>query len=321
MSEIDIAFLKIKDIIRAEDHHSTFYKIFVEHESGYWRMKMQKLNNQEKAELEKMAVQNRKSVLRLMKASRAGHIGGALSAIDIITALYFKIMRVDPKNPHWPQRDRFVLSAGHKCLALYATLAEKGFFDHTILDTYGALCSRLGGHPDMYKVPGVETNTGALGHGLSIAGGMAMGLRMDGLDARVYVVMGDGELAEGSNWEAAAAASHHKLDNLLVFVDRNHLQISGKTVDVMSYEPLDKRWQAFGWSVREIDGHDFKQIVENATDFPFEKGKPSVIIADTVKSKGLSFAEDKADYHYWKATDEDLAIAEQELDEIEERIS
>ena len=282
---------------------------------------MQKLNNQEKAELEKMAVQNRKSVLRLMKASRAGHIGGALSAIDIITALYFKIMRVDPKNPHWPQRDRFVLSAGHKCLALYATLAEKGFFDHTILDTYGALCSRLGGHPDMYKVPGVETNTGALGHGLSIAGGMAMGLRMDGLDARVYVVMGDGELAEGSNWEAAAAASHHKLDNLLVFVDRNHLQISGKTVDVMSYEPLDKRWQAFGWSVREIDGHDFKQIVENATDFPFEKGKPSVIIADTVKSKGLSFAEDKANYHYWKATDEDLAIAEQELDEIEERIS
>ncbi|MGD2038198.1 MAG: transketolase [Desulfobacterales bacterium] len=282
---------------------------------------MEKLNQHEKSELEKIAIQNRKNVLRLMKAGRAGHIGGALSAIDIMTALYFKIMRVDPQNPKWPQRDRFVLSAGHKCLALYATLAEKGFFDHTILDTYGAMCSRLGGHPDMYKVPGVETNTGALGHGLSIAGGMAMGLKMDGLDARVYVVMGDGELAEGSNWEAAAAASHHKLDNLLVFVDRNHLQISGKTVDVMSYEPLGQRWQAFGWSVREIDGHDFKQIIENATDFPFEKGKPSVIIADTVKSKGLSFAEDKANYHYWKATDEDLAIAERELDEIEERIS
>ena len=282
---------------------------------------MEKLNQHEKTELAKIAIQNRKNVLRLMKASRAGHIGGALSAIDIITALYFKIMRVDPKNPHWPQRDRFVLSAGHKCLALYATLAQKGFFDLTILDTYGARCSRLGGHPDMYKVPGVETNTGALGHGLSIAGGMAMGLRMDGLDASVYVIMGDGELAEGSNWEAAAAASHHKLDNLLVFVDRNHLQISGKTVDVMSYEPLDQRWRAFGWSVREIDGHDFKQIVENATDFPFEKGKPSVIIADTVKSKGLSFAEDKANYHYWKATDEDLAIAERDLNEIEERIS
>jgi transketolase len=282
---------------------------------------MQKLNQHEKIALEKIAIQNRKNVLRLMKASRMGHIGGALSAIDIITALYFKIMRVDPHNPDWPQRDRFVLSAGHKCLALYATLAEKGFFSHEILDTYGALCSKLGGHPDMYKVPGVETNTGALGHGLSIAGGMAMGYKMDGLDAKVYVVMGDGELAEGSNWEAAAAASHHKLDNLLVFVDRNHLQISGPTVDVMNYEPLDKRWQAFGWSVREIDGHDMEQIVANATDIPFEKGKPSVIIADTVKSKGVSFAENKADFHYWKATDEDLEIAERELDEIEERIS
>lgn len=282
---------------------------------------MQKLNHQDQIALEKIAVQNRKNVLRLMKASRMGHIGGALSAIDIITALYFKIMRVDPQNPVWPQRDRFVLSAGHKCLALYATLAEKGFFSHEILDTYGALCSKLGGHPDMYKVPGVETNTGALGHGLSIAGGMAMGYKMDGLDAKVYVVMGDGELAEGSNWEAAAAASHHKLDNLLVFVDRNHLQISGPTVDVMSYEPLDRRWQAFGWSVREIDGHDMKQIVENATDIPFEKDRPSVIIADTVKSKGLSFLENKVEYHYWKASDEDLKTAEQELNKIEEGIS
>jgi len=282
---------------------------------------MQKLNIQEKIELERIAVKNRKNILRLMRAGRIGHIGGALSAIDIMTALYFKIMRVDPQNPDWPQRDRFVLSAGHKCLALYATLAEKGFFDSAILDTYGALGSKLGGHPDMHKVPGVETNTGALGHGLSIAGGMAMGLDMDGLDAKVYVIMGDGELAEGSNWEAAAAASHHKLDNLLVFVDRNHLQISGPTVDVMNYEPLDKRWKAFGWSVREIDGHDLKQIVENATDIPFEKGMPSVIIADTVKSKGVSFAENKVDYHYWKATDEDLEIAERELDAIEEGIS
>jgi transketolase len=262
-------------------------------------MKMQKLSKEEKTELEKIAIQNRKNVLRLMKAGRMGHIGGALSAIDILTVLYFKIMRVDPQNPSWPQRDRFVLSAGHKCLALYATLAQKGFFDSAILDTYGSLCSKLGGHPDMYKVPGVETNTGALGHGLSIAGGMAMGLKMGGLAARVYVIMGDGELAEGSNWEAASAASHHKLDNLLVFVDRNRLQISGPTVDVMSYEPLDKRWQAFGWGVREIDGHDLTQIVENATDIPFEKGRPSMIIADTIKSKGLSFAENRVDCNYW----------------------
>ena len=281
---------------------------------------MQKLNKDARKKLEKIAVQIRRNVLRLMKAGHMGHIGGALSAVDILTALYFKVLRVDPQNPNWPQRDRFVLSAGHKCLALYATLAEKGFFNHAVLDTYGGLCSRLGGHPDMYKVPGVETNTGALGHGLAIAGGMAMGLKMNSLDARVYVIMGDGELAEGSNWEAAAAASHHRLDNLLVFVDRNHLQISGPTVEVMNYEPLDKRWQAFGWCVREIDGHNLKQIVENATDIPFEKGKPSVIIADTVKSKGLSFAENRAEYHYWKATDQELEIAERELDKIEEEI-
>ena len=281
---------------------------------------MEKLNKDEITTLEKRAVQNRKNVLRLMRAGRMGHIGGALSAIDIMTALYFKIMRVDPQNPDWPQRDRFVLSAGHKCLALYAILAEQGFFSHTILDTYGALGSKLGGHPDMHKIPGVETNTGALGHGLSIAGGMAMGLKMDGLDAQVYVLRGDGELAEGSNWEAAAAASHHKLDNLLVFVDRNHLQISGPTVDVMSYEPLDKRWQAFGWGVREIDGHDLQQIVASATDIPFEQGRPSVIIADTVKSKGVPFAENKVEFHYWKATDADLETAERELEEIEEDI-
>jgi transketolase len=282
---------------------------------------VQKLNHGEESELKKIAVNIRKNVLRMIKAGRAGHIGGAFSAVDIIAALYFKVMRVDPKNPQWPERDRFVLSAGHKCLALYGALAQKGFFDKSILDTYASLGTKLGGHPDMHKLPGVETNTGALGHGLSIAGGMAMGLNMDGLDAKVYVTMGDGELAEGSNWEAAAAASHHKLDNLLVFVDRNRLQIGGRTVDVMSYEPLDKRWQAFGWEVRRIDGHDLQQIVANATDIPFTKGKPSVIIADTIKSKGLSFAEDKAEYHYWKATDEDLAIAEQELQEIEEGIA
>jgi transketolase len=226
-------------------------------------------------------------------------------------------MRVDPKNPAWRERDRFVLSAGHKCLALYAALAEKGFFDAGVLDTYGALGSKLPGHPDMHKLPGVETNTGALGHGLSIAGGMALGLKMDRLDSKVYVIMGDGELAEGSNWEAAAAASHHKLDNLLVFVDRNTLQISGRTVDVMKYEPLGDRWSAFGWSVREINGHDVRQILETASAIPFEKGKPSLVIANTVKSKGLSFAEDKASYHYWKATPEEIAIADRDLVELE----
>ena len=282
---------------------------------------MGKINREAEIELQKAALAIRRNVLRMIRAGRSGHVGGALSCADIMAVLYFKIMRVDPQNPNWEARDRFVLSAGHKCLALYGTLAEKGYFDKSLLNTYGAMHTALGGHPDMHKLPGIETNTGALGHGLSISGGMAMGLKMDNLDAKVYVVMGDGELAEGSNWEAAAAASHHNLDNLLVFVDRNSLQISGRTVDVMSYEPLDKRWEAFGWSVRVIDGNDLHQIYENATDIPFEKGKPSVIIADTIKSKGLPFAEDKVSFHYWKATDEELAVAEDALQKIEEGIA
>lgn len=258
--------------------------------------------------------------MRLIKAGQTGHVGGALSAVEILTALYFKLMNVDPGNPSWNKRDRFVLSAGHKCLVLYAALAEKGFFDKSVLDTYGALDSKLPGHPNMHKLPGVETNTGALGHGLSIAGGMALGFKIDKADSRVFVVMGDGELAEGSNWEAAAAASMHKLDNLIVFVDRNRLQISGPTVNVMSYEPLDDRWKSFGWSVRIIDGHDLNTIVNSVEQVPLEKGKPTVFIADTVKSKGLSFAEGKVGYHYWKAIPEEMAQAEKDLDMIESKL-
>ncbi|MBN2322509.1 MAG: transketolase [Spirochaetes bacterium] len=278
------------------------------------------LTPQELKTLQKTALQVRKNVLREIKAGKMGHIGGALSIVDIVTALYFKIMNIDPKKPLMRDRDRFVLSAGHKCLALYAVLAERGFFDHSVLDTYGSLGSKLPGHPDMHKLPGVESNTGALGHGLSIAGGMAMGLKMDGLGSKVYVIMGDGELAEGSNWEAAAASSHHKLDNMLVFVDRNSLQISGRTVEVMSYEPLEERWRSFGWGTRIINGHDIETIVKAAEEFPFEKGKPSVVIADTVKSKGISFAEDRVDFHYWKAKEEEILQAEQEFAAIDRRL-
>lgn len=281
---------------------------------------MQKLSSEEEIRLKKTANQIRKHVLRTIKAGGAGHIGGALSCTDMLTALYFKILRVDPQNPTWPERDRFILSAGHKCLALYGTLAEKGFFDKSLLDTYGSLCTKLGGHPDMHKLPGIESNTGALGHGLSIAGGMALGLRMDSLDSKVYVILGDGELAEGSNWEAAAAASHHKLDNLVAFVDRNKFQHGGRTVDFMSYEPLDQRWEAFGWAVRTIDGNDLQQIYGNVMDTPFKIGKPSMIIADTIKSKGVPFMEDKANFHYWKVNDVELKIAEQALQAIEEGI-
>jgi transketolase len=282
---------------------------------------MRILTEEEALDLKRTALNVRRNVLRMIKAGKSGHIGGALSVVDILTVLYFKIMKVDPGDPKWIERDRFVLSAGHKCLALYAVLAEKGFFKKEILDTYGSLGSILPGHPDMHKIQGIESNTGALGHGLSIAGGMGLGLKLDSTPSKVYVIMGDGELAEGSNWEAAAAISHHKLDNITVFVDRNTLQISGRTTDVMSYEPLARRWESFGWIVREIEGHDIAQIVKNSTAVPFEKGKPSVIIANTVKSKGLSFAEDKADYHYWKATEDTIAAAEKDLSGIERSLN
>ena len=220
------------------------------------------MDKKEILKLEYTALKIRRNILRLIRAGEAGHVGGALSSVEILTALYFNLLHIDPKKPDWPQRDRFVLSAGHKCLVLYAALAERGFFDKSVLDTYGALDSRVPGHPNMHKLPGIETNTGALGHGLSIAGGMALGIKLDKSASKVYVVMGDGELAEGSNWEAASAAAMHKLDNLIVFVDRNKLQISGPTVEVMSYEPLAERWRSFGWGVRIIDGHNLETIIQ-----------------------------------------------------------
>ena len=271
------------------------------------------LSSDETARLRDAALQMRQNIVRMVRAGGGGHAGGALSCTDIVASLYFSVLRVDPANPLWPERDRLILSAGHKCMALYAALAQRGFFDEKLLETYGSLNSRLPGHPVMSKIPGVEANTGALGHGLSIAGGIAMGLKLRGLTAKVYVIMGDGELAEGSNWEAAAAASHHTLDNLVVFVDRNGLQISGETRGVMNYEPIAQRWTAFGWSARQIDGHDFSQIIEAARQTPFETGKPSVVIATTIKSKGLSFAEGRMEYHYWKPKADELSRAERDL--------
>jgi transketolase len=278
------------------------------------------MDSKETLKLEFTALNIRRNILRLIRAGEAGHVGGALSTVEIMTALYFNLLNIDPANPKWKERDRFVLSAGHKCLVLYAALAERGFFDKSVLDTYGALDSKIPGHPNMHKLPGVESNTGALGHGLSIAGGMALGLRIDKSPAKVYVLMGDGELAEGSNWEAASAASMHKLENLIVFIDRNKLQISGPTIEVMSYEPLDERWRSFGWGVKVIDGHNLETIINTVKKAPFEKGKPSVIIADTVKSKGLSFAEGKLNYHYWKATPEEMKQAELDLETIEKQL-
>lgn len=266
------------------------------------------------------AAKCRRNVLRMIEAGHAGHMGGALSCIDIITTLYFHFMNIDPLNPALPGRDRFILSAGHKCMAQYAVLAERGFFDKDILDTYGSFNTRLPGHPDMHKLPGIEANTGALGHGLSIGLGMALGLRLDGLKSRVFVLMGDGELAEGSNWEAVSAAAHHRADNLVVFVDCNGLQISGKTTDIMNMEPVADRFSAFGWSVAEIDGNCIPRIAEVLEKIPFTPGKPSLIVARTVKAKGISFAEGVLKYHYWKPAGEELDRAISEIDRMIEEV-
>ncbi|MDR3120474.1 MAG: transketolase [Clostridiales bacterium] len=266
-------------------------------------------------ELERRAARCRRKVVRMVRSSGCGHLGGALSCIDVVSALYFHTMKHDPSNPKLPTRDRFILSAGHKCMALYAVLAEAGYFDEAVLDTYGKLNTKLPGHPDMHKLPGVEANTGALGHGLSIAVGMALGLLLDGKGARVFALLGDGELPEGSNWEAAAAAAHHGLSNLTAIVDANGLQISGKTRDVMNMEPIGAHFAAFGWAVREVDGNDAGQVVEALDALPYQNRAPSLIVARTVKGKGLSFAENNVSYHYWKPKAEELEQAERELDE------
>lgn len=270
------------------------------------------MNNEEIKALEYRAGKCRLKVVQMIKAGKAGHMGGAMSCLDMLTALYFHAMHLDPQNPKMAARDRFILSAGHKCMAQYAVLCEKGFFAESLLDTYGHLGTQLPGHPDMHKLPGVEANTGALGHGLSIAVGMALGLR--GSSQRVYTVLGDGELPEGSNWEAAAAAGHYGLENLCAVVDCNGLQISGKTADIMNMEPIGSKFQAFGWAVQSINGNDMQQIVEALDRLPFVKGKPSLIIMHTIKGKGISFAEGNADYHYWKPSLEELAQARAELE-------
>jgi transketolase len=271
-------------------------------------------NGTDKRTLEARAARCRRNIVRMVRAAGAGHLGGAMSCMDVLSALYFHAMRHDPARPQWPRRDRFVLSAGHKCMALYAALAEAGYFDEGILDSYGHLGTRIPGHPDMHKLPGVEANTGALGHGLSIALGMALGLRGGDPEPRVFTVMGDGELPEGSNWEAAAAAAHHRADNLTAIVDDNGLQISGRTAEIMNMEPVSRRFAGFGWAVTEIDGNDLAQVTEALDKLPLRAGMPSLIVARTVKGRGLSFAEGRAEYHYWKPSEEELAWAERELD-------
>ncbi len=262
--------------------------------------------------LAEKAVQTRIAILQMIYQGKGGHIGGALSCTDILVTLYYTVMRIDPKNPGWEGRDRFVLSKGHSVEGLYAILADLGFIPRAELDSYRGFGSRLIGHPSN-KVPGIEVNTGALGHGLSVGVGMALAGKMDQKDHKVYVLMGDGELAEGSVWEAAMAGSHYKLDNLIGIVDRNRLQIGGSTEDVMALEDLKAKWQAFGWEALEVDGHDFNSLVELAK-LPIVPGKPHMIIANTIKGKGISFMENEVGWHHRVPNEEEYAQALQELE-------
>ena len=248
--------------------------------------------------LRRQARSVRRDVMTTLLSAGSGHVGGSLSCVDVLTALYFHAMRVDPKNPRWPDRDRFVLSKGHASAALCPVLAELGFFSRELLDTFNQLDSPFSMHPDMLKIPGVDMSTGSLGHGLPIALGMALAAQLKKKSYRTFVLLGDGELAEGSVWEAAMAAAHFKVDSLLAVVDRNRLQVDDFTQTVMELEPLADKWRAFGWSVQEIDGHDMAAVVDAIAAFPFEAGRPSVIIAHTVKGKGLPFAENRVDFHY-----------------------
>lgn len=263
--------------------------------------------------LNSIALDIRRDILMMTTKAKSGHPGGSLSAADIITALYFHHLRHDPKNPRWENRDRFILSKGHVCPALYAALAKSGYFPRKTLWTLRQVGSILQGHPDMTKTPGVETSTGSLGQGLSIGIGMALAARLDKKDYRVYVLLGDGELDEGQVWEAAMAASHYKIDNLTAIVDFNGLQLDGYTKDIMSLEPLDEKWKAFGWHVIEINGHDMTEILD-ALDAAVEiKHKPAVIIAHTIKGKGVSFMENQVQYHGKALTEEQLEKALEEL--------
>jgi len=256
----------------------------------------------------------RKGIIRMLAAAGSGHPGGSLSAADILTVLFFREMKLDPANPAWEERDRFVLSKGHAAPVLYAALAERGFFPREELLTLRQLGSRLQGHPDMKKLPGVEMSTGSLGQGLSAANGMALAGKLDGAPYRVYALLGDGECEEGQIWEAAMFAAHYKLDNLVAILDHNGLQIDGPITEVLSPEPLDEKWRAFGWQVEIVDGHDRAAIAAALDRARLVKGKPAMIIAETTKGKGCSFMENAVGWHGTAPKAEEAAQALAEIE-------
>jgi transketolase len=266
------------------------------------------------AEMEAMAKKLRRHIITMIGKAGSGHPGGSLSAVEILTALYFKVLRHKPLDPNWPDRDRFVLSKGHAAPVLYATLAECGYFPVEELLTLRQMDSRLQGHPDRTLTPGVELSAGALGQGLSFAIGIALAGRLDAKDYRVYVLLGDGECDAGQVWEAAMSAAHFKVDNLVAVVDKNGLQLDGWTRDVMNLDPLPAKWRAFGWKVIEVDGHDLTQLIGAFKEASGVKWQPTVIIAHTIKGKGVSFMENNNDFHGKAPNAIEMEIALKELE-------
>lgn len=264
---------------------------------------------------EEFAASLRREIIRMLAAAGSGHPGGSLSAADILAVLYNEELRVDPKAPRDPERDRFVLSKGHAAPALYGALALRGFLPVQDLLSLRRLGSPLQGHPDANKLPGVDVSTGSLGQGLSLAAGMALAGKLDGKDYRVFALLGDGEQQEGQVWEAAMLAAHYKLDNLIAFLDHNHLQIDGHVEQVLSPEPLADKWRAFGWQVLEIDGHDIDAIRAAVARAKAVTGQPAMIIAETVKGKGVSFMENQASWHGAAPNADQAAQALRELGE------
>ncbi len=263
----------------------------------------------------------RKLIFKSICNGGGGHIPTSLSMIDILNVLYNEIIRIDPKNPKDPNRDRFVLSKGHGSVALYAVLADKGFFDESHLNTYGKKGTILGGHPDMHKVPGVEASTGALGHGFPFAVGIALAGKLNQKDYHVYTILGDGECQEGSIWEAALFAPQKQLDNLTAIIDYNKFQAMDELDNIVSLDPLADKWKAFGWAVQEIDGHNYEEIIDVFTSLPLEEKKPTLIIAHTIKGKGISFMEGEPIWHYRMPNSDEMKIACKDLGIDEDELS
>jgi len=271
-------------------------------------------------ELEIISVKIRKHIIEMLYRAKSGHPGGSLSAVEAIVSLYFNHMNYNPKKPCDPNRDRFILSKGHAVPALYAVLAERGFFDKKILKNLRNINCMLQGHPVCLYTPGIEASTGSLGHGLSFANGVALAGKLDKKDYKVYVMMGDGETAEGQIWEAASVASHYKLDNITAMIDRNFLQIDGNTEEVLRLESVKDRWTAFGWNVIEIDGHNIKQILKSLNQADDYEKKPSLIILNTVKGKGVSFMENNVDFHGVAPNEMEYKLALEELGLIQKKL-